>query len=153
MTHPARKLLMALRNAEAFGPRRAVAQRVLASRTGIPIRRLQEDVVLELLTAGHAIATTCREPYGRFIARTAAELEPYCTQLESRSKGLYKRRRLVRNVQRSLQAAVRRNGPALAHGGRFVTTSMNAPRMGLCLNVSNWAAVCRNVQTMRIDAP
>ncbi len=69
------------------------------------MRRLQEDVVLELLAAGHAIATTCREPYGLFIARTAAELEPYRTQLESRCKGLYKRRRLVRNVQRSLQTA------------------------------------------------
>ena len=105
MTHPARKLLTALRNAQAFSPQNAVAQRVLAGRTGIPVRRLQEDVVLELLTEGYAIATTCREPYGLFIARTAAELEPYHTQLESRCKGLYKRRRLVRNVQRSLQAA------------------------------------------------
>ncbi len=105
MTDSARKLLTALRNSRAFGPRCAVTQRVLAGRTGIPLRRLQEDAVLELLSAGYAIATTCQEPYGLFIARTAAEVEPYCTQLESRCKGLYKRRRLVRNVQRSLQAA------------------------------------------------
>ena len=65
-------------------------------------------MVLELLAASYAIATTCREPYGLFIARTAAELEPYRAQLESRCKGLYKRRRLVRNVQRSLQAAEER---------------------------------------------
>ena len=105
MTHPARKLLTALRNVEAFGPQRAVTQPVLAGRTGIPIRRLQEDLVLELLAEGHPVATMCHTPYGLFEARTAAELEPYCTQLESRCKGLYKRRRLVRNVQRSLQAA------------------------------------------------
>ena len=80
--------MTALRNVEAFGPRRAVCQRVL-----------------ERLAAGHSVASTCQEPYGLFIARTAAELEPYCTQLESRCKGLYKRRRLVRNVQRSLRAA------------------------------------------------
>ncbi len=105
MTAPARKLLTALRNVQAFGPQHAVAQRVLVGRTGIPIRRLQGDVVLELLVEGHPIATTCQEPYGLFLARTAAELEPYCTQLESRCNGLYKRRRLVRNVQRSLHAA------------------------------------------------
>ena len=104
MTDSALKLLVALRNSQAFGPRCAVTQRVLAGRTGIPLRRLQEDAVLELLAAGHAIATTCQEPYGLFIARTAAELETYRIQLESRCKGLYKRRRLVRNVQRSLQA-------------------------------------------------
>ena len=61
--------------------------------------------MLELLAEGYPVATTCQEPYGLFLARTAAELEPYCTQLASRCKGLYKRRRLVRTVQRSLQAA------------------------------------------------
>ena len=105
MTDPARKLLTTLRNAQAFGPGSAVCQRVLAGRTGIPVRRLQEDMVLELLAEGYPVATTCREPYGLFLARTAAELEPYCTQLESRCQGLYKRRRLVRTVQRCLQAA------------------------------------------------
>lgn len=125
MTDPARKLLTALRNVDAFGPRRAVCQRVLAGRTGIPVRRLQGEVVLELLAAGHPVASTCQEPYGLFLARTAAELEPYCTQLESRCKGLYKRRRLVRTVQRSLRAAEAgtRKPPADETGQLLLTES------------------------------
>ena len=62
-----------MRSVEAFGPRRAICQRVLAGRTGIPVRRLQGEVVLERLAAGHSVASTCQEPYGLFIARTAAE--------------------------------------------------------------------------------
>ena len=39
------------------------------------------------------------------VARDAAELEPYAEQLESRFKGLYKRRKLVRIVYRKMQQA------------------------------------------------
>jgi len=90
--------------ARADGPDHAVPQREIARRTGLPVRTIQEDLALELLAAGVPLATTCGNPSGMFLARSAADLEPYLRQLESRCKGLYKRRRLVRQIWRQMQA-------------------------------------------------
>ena len=69
------------------------------------MRSVQENLALELLAAGVPVATTCRQPPGMFIARSAAELEPYLMRLKSRCIGLFKRRRLVRDCHCALLAA------------------------------------------------
>ena len=114
----ARELHRALTLFEAFGPDRARPQTTLAAAANLTVRRVQEDLALELLAAGVPVASTCRQPPGMFIARTAAELQPYLNQLKSRCIGLFKRRRLVRNCHRALLVAEadRRRPPAEPDG-------------------------------------
>jgi biotin operon repressor len=64
----------------------------LATHLGISERQVRADV-LELIQAGHPIASSTRPPYGLFIVRTEKEKEQYANQIRSRIRELWERLR------------------------------------------------------------
>ena len=84
--------LLTILTQEAIGSDRPVRVARLAERLEISERQVRADA-LELIQAGHPIASSTRPPYGLFIVRTETEKTQYINQLRSRVVELWKRLR------------------------------------------------------------
>jgi len=92
------RLLVALRAAEAYGPDRALTDRVLAERTRLPVRQVI-DAAGELLDAGYLVLARCTRPPGRYLLQPGDDLAPahdYLASLRGRALAVFRRRRAVR---------------------------------------------------------
>jgi len=77
---------------QAIGSDHAIRVGILAGHLGISERQVRADA-LELIQAGHPIASSIRPPYGLFIVRTEEEKRQYANQIRSRIRELWTRLR------------------------------------------------------------
>ena len=84
--------LLTILDHSARGLENAIRVRILANILEISERQVRADA-LELIQAGHPIASSIRPPYGLFIIRTDAEKRQYAAQIKSRIRELWERLR------------------------------------------------------------